>query len=58
MVDCMKRKDSGSNSQEITKIFGWEISQEQKQKLVRWTIEGVILSIVSFVVLWVPLLIK
>ena len=58
MVDCMKRKDSGSNSQEITKIFGWEISQEQKQKLVRWTIEGVILSIVSFVVLWVPLLLK
>lgn len=58
MVDCMKRKDSGSNSQEITKIFGWEISQEQKQKLVRWTIEGVILSIVSFVVLWVPLLFK
>ncbi len=52
----MKIKDSDSSSSETTKILGWEISQERKQKLIRWTIEGVILSIVSFVVLWVPLL--
>ena len=51
-----KNQNSSAKSSATTKILGREISDAQKQKLVRWTIEGVIIGIISFFVMWIPFL--
>lgn len=39
-------------------ILGWNLSEEFKSKLIKWTIEGLIISAITFAVLWLPLIIK
>ncbi|VEP15821.1 hypothetical protein H1P_3750002 [Hyella patelloides LEGE 07179] len=48
-------KTKNNSTIKTTKFFSWEISEFQKQKLIRWTIEGVIIGIISFIILWLPL---
>lgn len=41
-----------------TKILGWNTSESFKKKLIEWTIEGLIISVITFAILWLPLIIK
>ncbi|NEO83164.1 MAG: DUF2839 family protein [Spirulina sp. SIO3F2] len=36
-------------------LFGFELNEAFKAKLIKWTIEGAIVSSVIFVVMWVML---
>ena len=45
-------------SAKTTKILGWKISESFKKKLIEWTIEGLIISVITFAILWLPLIIK
>ena len=47
-----------SHNQSTTKILGWEVSEAYKKKLITWTIEGLIISAITFAILWLPLFIK
>lgn len=37
------------------KLFGFELNEAFKAKLIKWTIEGVIVSAIVFAVFWVTL---
>ena len=52
-----KSSKINSNMQTI-KILGWEVSEAYKKKLITWTIEGLIISAITFAILWLPLFIK
>lgn len=39
-----------------TKILWWNISKSYKQKLIVWTIEGVLISVVSLAISWLTFL--
>ena len=47
-----------SHNRATTKILGWEVSEAYKKKLITWTIEGLIISVITFAILWLPLFIK
>lgn len=47
-----KKKDL---SQSKGKIWNIQMTKEQQQKLITWTIEGIIIGIISFLILWLPL---
>ena len=52
-------KPSRRNSEPTNfNLLGWQISTEERDKLIKWTIEGLIISVITFAILWLPLIIQ
>ena len=47
-----------SEPTKIVNILGWKLSAAERKKLITWTIEGLIISVITFAILWLPLIIK